>query len=126
MRWLLDSNVWIEGAAGAPHAANALVRAADVDWCGFSAMSRLEVFGFPFLTPEAERQLETLLGQFHEVAVSSAVIQAAIQLRKQVKIKVPDAIIAAPAIVEWASLVTRNVSDFKNVPGLTVVDPATL
>src|SRR5437016_2240078 len=99
MRWLLDSNVFIEGAAGVAYAGNALAKAAAVDWCGFSAINRLEVFGFPRLTTLDEQRFEILLAQFHEVPVSPAVIQAAIQLRKQVKIKTPDAIIAATALV---------------------------
>jgi len=39
------------------------------------------------------------------------------------KIKLPDAIIAATAIVYDLILVTRNISDFKNIDGLHVVDP---
>lgn len=126
MRWLLDSNVFIEGAAGISYAGNALAKAAAIDWCGFSAMSRLEVFGFPCLTALDEQRFEILLAQFHEVSVSPAVIQTAIQLRKQVKIKTPDAIIAATALVEDAHLVTRNISDFQKIPGLTVIDSAIL
>lgn len=126
MRWVIDSNVWIEGVAGVPDAAQALVLAGGIDWCGFSAMSRLEVFGFPNLTAEDERHFRTLLAQFHEIPVSSTIIDTAIQLRLQVRIKAPDAIIAASALNEKADLVTRNVADFKKIPGLKVVSPADL
>ena len=126
MRWILDSNVWIEGVAGVPHATRALLRAGAIDWCGFSAMSRLEVFGFPGLTPQGEQRFATLLAQFHEVLVSTEVIDAAIRLRRQLRIKAPDAIVAATVLFEQANLVTRNVSDFKRVPGLSVVNSATL
>ena len=126
MRWVLDSNVWIEAAAGVSHAAHALAKAAAADWCGYSAISRLEVFGFPKLTVAEEKGLQALLSQFHEIPVSSAVIDTAIQLRRQVKIKSPDAIVAACALLETAELVTRNVSDFQKIPGLAVVDSTTL
>ncbi len=122
MRWLLDSNVWIEAAAGVPPAARALAKAAAVDWCGFSAISRLEVLGFPNLTPAEENGLIVMLSQFNEVVVSSEVIDRAIQLRRQVKIKAPDAIVAATALLQQAGLVTRNVSDFKKITGLSVLD----
>lgn len=122
MRWVLDSNVWIEAAAGVPHAARALAKAAAVDWCGFSAISRLEVLGFPKLTPAEENGLIIMLSQFNEVVVSSEVIDRAIQLRRQVKIKAPDAIVAATALLQQAELVTRNTSDFKKISGLAVVD----
>jgi predicted nucleic acid-binding protein len=126
MRWVLDSNVWIEAAAGISHAVSALTQAAGADWGGYSAISRLEVLGFPNLTPAEENGLLALLSQFHEVPVSSAVIDKAIQLRRQVKIKSPDAIVAASAVIEGAELVTRNVSDFRKIPGLTVVDSTVL
>ena len=126
MRWVIDSNVWIEGVAGAPDAAKALLLAGGIEWCGFSAMSRLEVFGFPNLTAEDERHFHTLLAQFHEISVSESIIDKAIQLRRQVRIKAPDAIIAASALVEKADLITRNVADFEKIPGLKVVSPADL
>jgi len=126
MRWFVDTNVWIGAVAGVPHAANAVLKAAIIDWCGYSAITRLEVFGFPELTPADEKHLAELLAQFHEIPVSTVVIDEAIRLRKQVKIKVPDALIAASALIEQAILVTRNVTDFKKVTGLNVLDPVTL
>jgi len=35
----------------------------------------------------------------------------------------PDAIIAATALVSNLALTTRNVSDFKNIPGLKIINP---
>ena len=126
MRWVLDSNVWIEAAAGKPHAGSAVVKAGSIEWCGFSSITKLEVLGFPHLNPADEQRFGALLGQFHEVPVSGAVIDEAIRIRRQVRVKTPDALIAATALVEGATLVTRNVSDFANIPGLTVIDSATL
>jgi predicted nucleic acid-binding protein len=122
MRWVLDSNVWIEAAAGIPHATRALAKGSAIDWCGFSAISRLEVLGFPKLTPAEENGLLLMLSQFNEVSVSGDVIDRAIQLRRQVKIKAPDAIVAATALLQGAELVTRNTADFKRVAGLSVLD----
>ena len=126
MRWILDSNVWIEGVAGVPSSTTALLKAGAIDWCGFSSISRLEVFGFPKLTPEDEQRFRRLLAQFHEVPVSTEIIDAAILLRRQIRIKTPDAIVAATALVEKADLVTHNLSDFQKVPGLSVISPSAL
>jgi predicted nucleic acid-binding protein len=46
-----------------------------------------------------------------------------IELRMAHKIKLPDAIIAATALVNGLGVVSRNASDFNKVPGLDVVDP---
>ena len=81
MRWVLDSNVWIEAVAGLPHARNAVNKAGVVDWCGYSSITRVEIFGFPRLTPTDEQHLGVLLGQFCELPVSAAVIAEAIRIR---------------------------------------------
>jgi predicted nucleic acid-binding protein len=44
-------------------------------------------------------------------------------LRKIHKIKLPDAIIAATALVYSLTLITRNIHDFKNIRGLKIINP---
>jgi predicted nucleic acid-binding protein len=44
-------------------------------------------------------------------------------LRKAYNIKLPDAIIAATALVYDLTLLSRNVADFKNITGINVVNP---
>lgn len=46
-----------------------------------------------------------------------------VNLRLNHKIKLPDAIIAATAIVYNLSLLTRNVSDFQKIPNMIYVNP---
>jgi predicted nucleic acid-binding protein len=67
--------------------------------------------------------LDLLTGELEEVVVSSLVIDLAIRIRKSIRIKVPDAIIAATALERDAVLMTRNDADFKAVEGLTIVNP---
>ena len=45
------------------------------------------------------------------------------ELRKTNKIKLPDAIIAATAVVHNLTLLTRNVTDFQNIQDLSVLNP---
>jgi predicted nucleic acid-binding protein len=47
-------------------------------------------------------------------------------IRKQHKIRLPDAIIAATALAYDLVLLTRNTSDFKNIPNLKILDPHVL
>ena len=51
------------------------------------------------------------------------IVDRTINLRKQSKIKLPDAIVAATAMVYKYVLITRNISDFKNIEGLKLLDP---
>ena len=45
------------------------------------------------------------------------------EIRKVHRIKLPDAIIAATALVFGLTLLTRNIEDFKNIPDLDIVNP---
>lgn len=46
-----------------------------------------------------------------------------IEVRKNYSVKLPDAIIAATALVHDYTLVTRNASDFKKISGLKLLNP---
>lgn len=87
-------------------------------------MTRLELLGFPELTAEDERGLTELLAEFEEAHITPSVIDQAIQIRKVARIKIPDALIAATALVYEAHLVTANVTDFKGVARVEIVNPA--
>ena len=119
MRYLLDT----EAAGNTASAIAALKRAVLSDWVGYSAITRLELFGYPDLTSNEEAVLVLLTGELEEVAVTSSVIDRAIQIRKSIRIKVPDAIIASTALEMDAVLMTRNEGDFKAVGQLTIMNP---
>ena len=44
-------------------------------------------------------------------------------MRKTISIKLPDAIIAATALQNNLTLITRNKNDFKNLQSLKILDP---
>jgi predicted nucleic acid-binding protein len=48
----------------------------------------------------------------------ATVVEEPARLRRTVRMKAPDAIIAATALLESATLVTRNAGDFVRVPRL--------
>jgi hypothetical protein len=125
MRWLLDSNVLIDALAGLPHGVRVLreARIRSGVTVIYSAISRIEVLGFPKLSEQEETAVRRLLNEFEEVAITNTVIERAIQIRKLVKIKIPDALIAASADTAQATVITRNTGDFQRVPGLIAVHP---
>ncbi len=45
------------------------------------------------------------------------------EIRKKYKVKLPDAIIAATAVIHNLTLITRNTKDFKEVHALDVINP---
>lgn len=58
--------------------------------------------------------------------VNTSLIEDTINIRQNYKIKLPDAIIAATAIVHRLTLISRNFKDFKKIEGLNVIDPHNL
>ncbi len=59
------------------------------------------------------------------LALTPAVVAQCVSIRRSRKIKTPDAIMAATAIVHNLTLITSD-SDFKNISGLQVIDPHSL
>jgi hypothetical protein len=50
-------------------------------------------------------------------------LKKTIEIRKTYKTKLPDAIIAATAMVYGFTMISRNLKDFKDITGLEVVNP---
>ena len=122
-RYLLDSNVIIGFLAGKIPSSNLKFLSEIVDkTVNISVISQIEVLRFND-TPENE----TILKDFINISViyplSTEIIQRTIEICKKNKMKLPDAIIAATALVEDFILVTRNVNDFKIIPNLTLLNP---
>jgi predicted nucleic acid-binding protein len=55
--------------------------------------------------------------------ISVDVVEKCVAVRKNRKVKTPDAIIAATASAYDLTLVTNNKKDFKNIKGVKVIDP---
>ena len=123
MRYLLDTNVLIEAVGGVARAVQALQKAAGADWAGYSAITRIEVFGYPQLTDQEEQALSGVVAEFEEVSVDTTIVDRTIALKRAGRIKTPDAIIAATALVYGATLITRNTDDFKRIKDLKLLNP---
>lgn len=90
-----------------------------------SPVVKIETLGFN--GPAADMQkLEALLNFATMFYIDDFIIQKSIDLRKAYKIKLGDAIIAATSLVHNLTLFSRNISDFKVIQGLEVVNPHTL
>ena len=76
-------------------------------------------------TPD-QKDLDTLNSFINDAIVielERAIKLKTAEIRKLHKIKLPDAIIAATAVVYGYTLLSRNVYDFKNIEGLKLVNP---
>jgi predicted nucleic acid-binding protein len=124
MPCLIDTNVLIHALAGDADA-QTLVRidAAIADNARYSVVTRMELLGWSGHTTDTRRETEALLSQLNQIALTPAVVAAVIDIRSRIAIKLPDAIIAASALVENVPLMTRDTGAFKHIPGLVLIDP---
>ena len=124
LKYLIDSNVLIEHLNGACEATNFIQNHWELS--GISAVTKIEVLGFPFPTQQAESGAEELINAMELISISEKIVEQTIRLRKMTRIKIPDAIIASTALNHQLVLVTRNIEDFKNLKGLRYMDPFAL
>lgn len=73
-----------------------------------------------------ERDLEILQNFIDErrvIELEKEIKLKTAEIRKNYRIKLPDSIIAATALIHDLSLITHNHKDFENINGLTIIDP---
>jgi predicted nucleic acid-binding protein len=78
----------------------------------YSSISRAELYSWPRAD---ERIIDRLLDQFEEIAVDRQIAEEAGRIRRETEIRLPDALIAATALVSKRPLHTRNRRDFSKV-----------
>jgi predicted nucleic acid-binding protein len=88
-----------------------------------SDITRIELLGWPNATAEQLAPVKAFMAKATMVTITEAVILKTIEIKQTQKIKLGDAIVAATAVVHGFTIVTRNTNDFKNIPGLEVINP---
>jgi predicted nucleic acid-binding protein len=83
-----------------------------------ASVTRVEALGFRGIGPDEEADLREFLAECTVLPLDDEVIERAVLLRQQKKMKLGDTIIAATALEYGQALVTRNVDDFKHIAGL--------
>ena len=122
--FLLDTNTIIYYLKGSlPSSGMKAISAIVDDRSSISVITKIELLGFT--APDAREQ--DFSDQFVEASfifnLNDAIINQTIELRKQYKIKIPDAIIASTAMVYSLTLITHNTNDFNKIPNLQCIDP---
>ncbi len=120
-RLLLDTNAIVALLQGDARLVQ-LLRSAE--WVGISVISRIEFLAFAGLT-EADRQLfQQFLSRVEVAGLAAddaALIEKIIAVRQQHRLKLPDAVIAAMALLKNASLVTAD-REFAKAAELKVIN----
>ena len=83
-----------------------------------SVITKIELLGFTATPPS----IFAFVDEASIIPLSDEIVDKTIELRTKHRIKLPDAIIAATAIIFDLVLITHNTSDFKNIKGLQVAN----
>lgn len=84
----------------------------------YSVITRAELFA----GNSASDVVSVLLAPFREIPVDRKIAERAGRIRREVGVRLPDALIAATALEHSLGLVTRNRSDFVTIRGVRVRD----
>jgi predicted nucleic acid-binding protein len=89
--------------------------------CFVSLITRMELLGYPGITAQEEQDALDFLSEIDILPISDEIVRETVAIRRRTKLKLPDAIIAATAVVLGAEVVTTDEHFHKCVyPGLMV------
>lgn len=123
-RYLLDSNTIIDYIAQLhPYKDRQWLNQIIDEEINISVITKIEVLSFD---PDNDDNYPILVDFFEAANIfelNNDIVNKTIQLRQKQKIKLPDAVIAATAMVNKLDLISRNTKDFKNIKGLEIINP---
>lgn len=110
VKYLLDTN-FILGMLKSTPEVLAVVGSAGLmaHQCAFSAITRMELLGYPGITANEDALIRQRLAQFTYLAISTLIEDKAIELRQSLRVKLPDALIAATALCNGLELLTMDI-----------------
>jgi predicted nucleic acid-binding protein len=119
--YLIDTNSVIDYLDNKlPGTANELIDGIDSK---ISIITRMELLAWPGASKEQTKILNDFINASLVFNLDEPIIIKAIDIRKTYKTKLPDAIIAATALVYKLTIITHNTNDFGKIEGLEVLNP---
>ena len=120
----MDSNVIIDYLGNKlPAKSNAIIDSLPIV---ISVITRMEIVGLYNGSQQQIKKLVSFCDKAMIYSITEEIILQTINIRQKYKIKLPDAIIAATALVFELTLITHNIADFKKIKGLKPTDSYTL
>lgn len=120
--YLIDSNLIIYSSQSQFAYLRPIITHVDAS---ISEITKLETLGFHRLDSQDELYFHSLFSLVTNLPITTPIIDKAIELRRQRKMSVGDAIIAGTALVLQTKLYTHNVQDFSWIEGIELIDPIT-
>ena len=124
--FLFDTNIFIYYLNAEPHVEELFSRDfQSTNNIYYSVVTEIELLSFPRLNEEENRIIKGLLEKLLPISLTEVVKEKTIEIKKNFKIGIADAIIAASAIVLNASLITRDEPGFNKIKEIYLINPFT-
>jgi predicted nucleic acid-binding protein len=104
---ILDTHIIIDFVNRKPAAVDLEVLLTQ-SYCLVSFITKLELLGYPRITPIEETGISDFLQRITILPMSEQIERETIEIRRKTKLKLPDAIIAATAVAIDANVVTSD------------------
>lgn len=91
-----------------------------------SAITEIELLCWKSATKKDLTVLKSFITDSFVFELEQEIKDKTVELRKSYTIKIPDAIIAATALVNNLTLISRNAKDFEKIEGLVLINPFNL
>lgn len=104
LNYVLDTNVVIYAQKGI------LAEPLPIGHYFVSVITEIELFSLPRIEKEQEQATIELLRDVTVVGIDEAIVKETISLRRKYKLRIPDAIIAATAVITSSELCTNDSS----------------
>ena len=91
-----------------------------------SVISEVELLGWAAPNPTDGLLYQAFVSKSVLIDINRPIIEKAIEIRRTYKLKTPDAIIAANALVHNLTLISRNDKDFQRIKKLKYTNPFNL
>lgn len=125
--YLIDTNAIIEFLGGMlPESGSQWIQSIiDNNDFAISVINQIELLSFNGSKDEM-KILTDFINISQILGLTEDVVTKTVELRKHHKIKLPDAIIAATALLHNLTVISRNESDFRSIAGIKIINPHSL
>lgn len=122
--YLIDTNILIYASKGLiPEESLNKIEYIFRNSFNISIISEIELLGFKNLDENKILTLKQFVSLSKKFELNNEIKDKTIEIRRNINLKIPDAIIGATALVNNLILVTRNCKDFIKVEGLELYNP---
>ncbi len=121
--YLIDTNILIYHTKGSQLTIDFINNLIAQHSFNLSILTKIEFLGWDKHTHDGFKKCKRLIEPANIYPVDENIANKSIELRREMKIKLADAVIASTALLNNFKLVTRNVNDFKIIEKMEVINP---